>query len=83
MTDKETLKKFDFGSCCSMMGELFKSKSEEGMTKSFNMEKCQEMMKQCCGEGKFDFQSFRTKMAKFFEQTGKETSEKENTRNES
>jgi hypothetical protein len=42
-------------------------------------EMCREMMKQCGGGGKFNFQSMRSMMAKCFEQTGKESNQKENT----
>ncbi len=75
MFDKGMFKNMDMGSCCSMMAKLMNPGSKEGTAGALNVKNCGQMMKQCCPEGKFDLQSCRSMMAKFFE--GEHNKEKE------
>jgi Ca2+-binding EF-hand superfamily protein len=79
-TKEETHKNMGFGFCHSLMSNCFKSGSEEGKGEKFNFESCEQMMKQFCAakDGKFDFETFRSKIAKHCKGTNKEEDDKEN-----
>lgn len=79
-TKEETDKNMGFGFCHSLMSCCFKSGSGEGKGEKFNFKNCEEMMKQFCSakDGKFDFETFQSKIAKYFKGTNKESDDKEN-----
>ncbi len=69
MFNKEMFKNMDMGACCSMMAKFMNPGAKEGTADASNLKNCEQMIKQCCPEGKFDMQSCRSMMAKFFEGT--------------
>ncbi len=77
---EETHKNMDFGFCRSFMGNCFKSGSAEGKEEKFNFKNCEQMMKQCCAEkdGKFDFETFRSKIAEYCKGPNKAADDKKN-----
>jgi hypothetical protein len=77
---EETRKNMGFEFCHSLMGKCFKPGSEEGKGEKFNFKSCEQMMKHFCAEkdGKFDFETFRSKIARYCKGTNKESNEKEN-----
>ena len=79
-TKEEAYKNKGFEFCHSFMGKCFNPGSEEGKGEKFNFETCEQMMKQFCGakDGKFDFETFRSKIAKYFKSTNKKSDDKEN-----
>jgi len=79
-TKEETRKNMGFGFCHSLMGKCFNPGLEEGKGEKFNFKSCEQMMKQFCAEkdAKFDFETFRSKIAKYCKGTNKESDGKEN-----
>jgi hypothetical protein len=81
MSAKEEARNYDgFRFCRSFMGKCCTPGSAEEKAKKFEFKGCEQMMKQFCTskDEKFDFEAFRSKIAKFFKSTNKETDNKEN-----
>jgi len=79
-TKEETRKNMGFEFCRSLMGKCFNPGSEEGKGEKVNFKSCEQMMKQFCTEkdGKFDFETFRSKILKYCKGTNKGAEDKEN-----
>ncbi len=79
-TKEETDKNMGFEFCHSLMGKCFKPGLEEGKGENFNFKSCEQMMKQFCAEkdGKFDFETLRSKIAKYCRGKNKESDDKGN-----
>ena len=79
-TKEEAYKAKGFEFCHSLMGKCFNPGSEEGKEEKFSFKNCEQMMKQFCvdKDGKFDFETFRSKMAKYCKGTNKESDNKGN-----
>ena len=70
-------KGFEF--CRSFMGKCCSPAAGEERGGLFNFEKCAKMMEGCCSnkDGKFDFEAFRSEIAKHFKSGDKESAKKE------
>jgi hypothetical protein len=79
-TKEEAHKNMGFDFCHYLMGNCFKPGSEEGKGEKFDFKSCEQMMNQFCAkkDGKFDFETFRSKIAEYCKGTNKKADDKEN-----
>lgn len=79
-TKEDAYKNKDFAFCHSFMNKCFKPGSAEEKAEKFDFKSCEQMMRQFCAteEGKFDLETFRSKIAKYCKGTNKESDGKEN-----
>jgi hypothetical protein len=78
-TQEEMNKGIGFGCCQSILDKCFNPESKEGKV-AFSFKDCEKMMIQFCGakDGKFDLETFRSKMEKYCKAENKESNDKVN-----